>query len=44
MHTLKGYNTDLKSEEDYEDYSNALAEEGGNIDKFMGFAHMQLQF
>lgn len=44
MHTLKGYDTELKTEDKFEDYYDAYAKEGGNIDKFNGFYQLQMQF
>jgi hypothetical protein len=44
LKTLKGYDTELKTEDEVEDYYNAYAKEGGNMDKFKGFYNIQLQF
>jgi hypothetical protein len=44
LHTLKGYNTELKTEAEYEEYYDGLAKEGGNISKFTGLYNVQLMY
>ena len=41
-HTLKGYNTDIKSDLELDEYYSSLAEAGANIDKFRNFYQIQI--
>ena len=40
--TLKGYNTDIKSDLEMDDYYSSLADAGANIDKFRTFYQIQI--
>ena len=40
--TLKGYNTDIKTDEDMNEYYSSLADAGANIDKFQKFYQIQI--
>ena len=40
--TLKGYNTDIKTNEEMDDYYSSLADAGANIDKFRTFYQIQI--
>ena len=40
--TLKGYNTDIKTDEEMDDYYSSLADAGANIDKFRNFYQIQI--
>ena len=44
MHTLKGYNIELETEDEWEEYYEGYAKEGGNVDKFAEYHQVQLQF
>ena len=41
-HTLKGYNTDIKTDLEMDEYYSSLAEAGANIDKFRNFYQVKL--
>jgi len=41
-HTLKGYNTDIKSDLELDEYYSSLAEAGASIDKFRNFYQVQI--
>ena len=40
--TLKGYNTDIKTDEDMNEYYTSLADAGASIDKFQNFYQIQI--
>ena len=40
--TLKGYNTDIKSELELDEYYSSLADAGASIDKFRNFYQIQI--
>ena len=40
--TLKGYNTEIKADEEMDEYYSSLAEAGANIDKFRNFYQVQI--
>ena len=40
--TLKGYNTDIKSDLELDEYYSSLAEAGASIDKFQNFYQIQI--
>ena len=40
--TLKGYNTDIKTDEEMDDYYSSLADAEANIDKFRNFYQIQI--
>ena len=41
-HTLKGYNTNIKSDEEMDEYYSSLVNAGADIDKFRNFFQVQI--
>ena len=41
-HTLKGYNTDIKSDQEMDAYYSSLVDAGADIDKFRNFFQVQI--